>query len=81
MAHAVEVDHNGPGDCSVAYIAATPTTETNKQYIKGQLEAFLNGTPPEDFLGAANERSFDGFVGEEGILSGDEGRRAMGFGL
>jgi hypothetical protein len=49
MCHAVEVDDNGDHDASVAYIAATPTTEENTRYIKGQLRDFLEGRAPEDF--------------------------------
>jgi Protein of unknown function (DUF1479) len=79
MCHAVEVGHNGDHDASVAYIAATPSTEENKRYIKAQLEDFLNGVPPEDFRGGSREKSFDGYTGESSILSGDDGRRAMGF--
>lgn len=81
MCHAVEVEHNGEHDASVAYVAATPSTAENERYIKGQLEDFLRGVPPEDFRGGSNERDFDGFSGEQSILSGDEGRRAMGFEL
>ena len=82
MCHAVEVDHNGDHDASVAYIAATPTTEENTRYIKGQLKDFLEGRAPEDFRSAnrkfAIEKDFKGYVGERGILT-EEGRRAMGF--
>jgi hypothetical protein len=81
MCHAVEVDHNGDHDASVAYIAATPSTEENKQYIKGQLEDFLNGMPPEDFRGGSREKFFDGFLGEAGIFNCEEGRCAMGVDL
>jgi hypothetical protein len=49
MCHAVEVDHSGDHDASVAYIAATPTTEENKKYIKAQLQDFLEGGAPMDF--------------------------------
>lgn len=82
MCHAVEVDHNGDHDASVAYIAATPTTEENKKYIKAQLKDFLEGKAPEDFRHerkkVSNERDFKGFVGEAGILS-QAGRKAVGF--
>lgn len=82
MCHAVEVEHNGDHDATVAYIAATPTTEENQRYIKGQLRDFLEGRAPEDFRHERkrtnNEREFVGFTGEEGILC-EEGRRAMGF--
>jgi hypothetical protein len=81
MLHAVEVDHFGDHDASVAYVAATPTTELNKIYMKKQAEAFLDdGKVPEDFVGSKVEREggFRGWVGEKGILSGEEGRRAAG---
>lgn len=81
MLHAVEVDHFGDHDASVAYVAATPTTELNKIYIKKQAKAFLDGGKvPEDFIGSKVERegSFKGWLGERGILSGEEGRRAAG---
>ncbi|KIW91475.1 uncharacterized protein Z519_07441 [Cladophialophora bantiana CBS 173.52] len=81
MCHAVEVEHNGDHEASVAYIAATPRTDENKHYIKRQLEDFLNGLPPEDFRRGPGERSFQLFTGEKGILGGDAGRRAMGFDL
>ena len=82
MCHAVEVDHNGDHDASVAYIAATPTTEVNKKYTKAQLKDFLEGRAPEDFRHelrtVSNEGEFKGFVGEAGILS-QVGRKAMGY--
>ena len=83
MLHAVEVDHLGKDDASVVYIAATPTTEMNKIYVKKQAEDFLNGgAVPGDFQSEnerdKKERVFKGWVGEGGILSGLEGRLAMG---
>ncbi|OAP59814.1 hypothetical protein AYL99_04816 [Fonsecaea erecta] len=81
MCHAVEVEHNGDHDASVAYIAATPSTDENKRYIKGQLEDFLNGLPPEDFRNGSSEKTFQLFTGEKGLLSGEAGRSAMGFDL
>lgn len=82
MLHAVEVEHFGEFDASVAYIAATPTTELNKSYMREQVKAFLDGGKiPLDFEKDAgeqrDERDFVGWVGEEAILSG-EGRRAAG---
>ena len=83
MLHAVEVDHLGKDDASVVYIAATPTTEMNKIYVKKQAEDFLNrGAVPGNFQSEnetdKKEGAFKGWVGEGGILSGLEGRRAMG---
>jgi hypothetical protein len=81
MCHAVEVDHNGDHEASVAYIAATPRTRENKSYIKRQLEDFLEGQPPEDFRSGSREKDFKLFTGDAGILGGEAGRRAMGFDL
>lgn len=78
MCHAVEIEHKGEGVSSVAYIAATPTTEINSAYVKRQLEAFLSGTPPEDFRGC-NESALKGYPGNNTILNGDIGRKAVGF--
>lgn len=62
------------------YIAAMPSTEQNKKYMKHQLQKFLDGQPPLDFHynQCTNERQLDR---EASILSGEQGRRAMGFGL
>ncbi|KAI1252415.1 hypothetical protein MGN70_006990 [Eutypa lata] len=78
MCHAVEIEHKGEGVSSVAYIAATPTTEINSAYVKRQLEAFLSGTPPEDFRGC-NESALKGYPGNNTILNGEIGRKAVGF--
>ena len=82
MCHAVEVEHNGKNEACVAYIAAAPSTKQNKRYMKQQLEDLLKGVPPLDFRhnDCASERDFVGFQGEVSVL-GDEGRRALGFGL
>ncbi|KAJ9307886.1 hypothetical protein DTO027B5_5160 [Paecilomyces variotii] len=81
MCHAVEVEHAGKHDASVAYIAATPTTPVNVRYIKSQAENFLAGLPPGDFPGEINETKLKGYLGESGIPNGETGRRAMGFDL
>ncbi|KAF7561093.1 hypothetical protein G7046_g3041 [Stylonectria norvegica] len=80
MCHAVEVEHDGDEDASVAYIAATRRTEENDSYIKGQLQDFLNGVPPEDFRRGPGESEFKLFTGERGLI-GEAGRKAFGFGL
>lgn len=82
ICHAVEIDHQGNNEACVAYIAATPSTEQNKRYMKQQLQDLKSGVPPLDFRHneCANERNFCGFEGEASVLS-DEGRRALGFGL
>ncbi|GAD97004.1 hypothetical protein NECHADRAFT_55518 [Paecilomyces variotii No. 5] len=81
MCHAVEVEHSGKHDASVAYIAATPTTPVNIRYIKSQLERFLAGMPPGDFPGGIDETKLKGYLGERGIPNGNTGRDAMGFHL
>ncbi|KAJ9614904.1 hypothetical protein H2204_014303 [Knufia peltigerae] len=81
MCHAVEVEHNGDHEASVAYIAATPRTEQNMNYVKHQLEDMLNGIPPEDFRRGSSEKTFKMFTGEKSNLGGEAGRRAMGFDL
>lgn len=81
MGHAVEVEHNGDHDASVLYIAASPRTEENEKYMKGQVEDYLNDLSPEDFGRRKAEQSFKLFTGEKGILSGEQGRRAFGFDL
>lgn len=83
MCHAVEVEHRGQHEACVAYIAATPSTEQNKKYMKQQLQDFLEGNTPLDFRHnrMSSEKSLQGYEGETGILSGEEGRKAMGFGL
>ena len=78
MCHAVEVEHQGENEASVAYIAATPRTKQNETYIKRQLEDFLAGNPPEDFRCGPKEKDFKFFMGEAGILSGEAGRRPWG---
>ncbi|KAI9737875.1 MAG: hypothetical protein M1834_009245 [Cirrosporium novae-zelandiae] len=80
MCHAVEVEHSGDSDSSVAYIAATPTTPANIRYIKGQLKSFLAGMPLEDYPAGSDETKLVGYLGEKGIPS-EAGRKAMGFEL
>ena len=81
MLHAVEVDHFGDHDASAAHVAATPTTELNKIYMKKQAEVFLDGGKiSEYFIGSKveRERSFKEMAWGRGILIGEEGRRAAG---
>lgn len=79
MCHAVEVEHSGKGIASVVYVAATPTTKTNQQYMQDQLGDFLKGISPPDHRGGCDEATLKGYPGESSILNGSEGRRAMGF--
>ena len=83
MVHAVEVKHEGTQYSSVVYVGATPSTPANRAYVKEQLRLFSSGLPPQDFPnpGAVKERDMSGYIGEEAILGGEMGRRAMGFGL
>jgi hypothetical protein len=63
MLHAVEVDHLRKNDASVVYIAATPTTEMNKIYVKKQAEDFLNGgAVPGDFQSENKREKKEGTV-------------------
>jgi Protein of unknown function (DUF1479) len=63
----------------VIYVAATPTTDINLKYMRGQSQDLLNGISPEDFRGGCIEKKLKGFQGEGAILNGREGRRACGF--
>lgn len=81
MVHAVEVEHSGTEDAAVAYIAATPTTETNVRYIKQQLKDFKAGQPLEDFRTGLDESKLKGYLGEAGIVNKEAGLKALGYGL
>ena len=80
MCHAVDTEHKGEGDSSVLYIAATPSTEENIQYIHAQREAFLEGYVPPDFQAKERiyslEPKYKGYQGQAGIVS-PEGRNAL----
>jgi len=78
MCHAVEVEHKGNNISSVVYVASVPTTSINTEYMKNQGQDFLNGVSPEDHRGGCYELSLKGFPGKAGILSGQDGIRAMG---
>lgn len=69
MCHAVDAEHTGPTSAAVAYIAATPTTPINKEYMSRQHARMSKGLPPPDFLRGEDE---SGLVGYEGF-SKDEG--------
>jgi hypothetical protein len=79
IVHAVEVEHNGAHETSVAYIAAIPTTDPNN--IKEQLRDILDGRPPVGFRRGTIEINFQGYLDERAILRGEEGRRALGYHL
>lgn len=81
VCHAVDPEHRGSENASVVYIAACPSTPSNKAYVKKQLEETRAGRPPPDYAegNELNERSLKGYVGLEGLDA--EARRAFGFGL
>ncbi len=80
MCHAVDPEHRGPHDASVAYIAACPTTRINKQYVKEQLQAALAGKPPPDSVSLElNETTLKGYKGFDGLS--EQGKTALGFHL
>ncbi|KAJ8123533.1 hypothetical protein O1611_g9566 [Lasiodiplodia mahajangana] len=80
MCHAVDPAHNGAEDASVVYVPACPTTNTNKDYVRRQLQNALGGLPPPDRIGVElDERTLKGYRGFDGVS--DEGRAALGFGL
>lgn len=78
MCHAVEVEHSGKNISSVVYVASVPKTATNTRYMKEQAEDFLKGVSPYDHRGGCYEKALKGFPGENAILSGQNGARAMG---
>jgi hypothetical protein len=84
MCHAVDTEHKGAGDSSVLYIAATPSTEDNIQYIESQRDAFLGDYVPPDFQAADRlyslEAKYKGYQGQDAIVS-PEGRNALRLGV
>ncbi|KAF6816748.1 DUF1479 domain protein [Colletotrichum plurivorum] len=81
VCHAVDPEHRGSENASVVYIAACPSTPSNKAYVKKQLEETRAGRPPPDHADGdgLDERSLKGYVGLEGL--DDEAKRAFGFEL
>ena len=80
MCHAVDPEHRGSGDASVAYIAACPTTKTNKEYVRSQLKAALAGQAPPDCIGVhVNETTLKGYKGYNNVSK--EGKVVLGFDL
>ncbi len=78
MCHAVDPEHQGQVEASVAYIAATPTTPNNKEYMRKQYDRMACGLAPPDYLADAVDESklagFQGFVGKEKLF-----KSLMGF--
>ncbi|KAK6361383.1 hypothetical protein TWF730_005116 [Orbilia blumenaviensis] len=77
LCHAVDPEHGGAQNASVAFIAAVPTTEMTKTYIKQQLLDGLAGRQPSDSQGKVNETLLKGYQGH-GSLS-EDARRAFGY--
>lgn len=66
VCHAVDPDHNGKEEASVAYIAATPTTRTNKKHMQNQYDKMVTGQPPPDYEDGVDESLLNGFQGFKG---------------
>ncbi|KAL2065315.1 hypothetical protein VTL71DRAFT_2984 [Oculimacula yallundae] len=81
LCHAVDTIHNGTANAAVAYIAACPTTPLNKEYVRGQLAATLEGRPPADYAedNDLDESTLKGYVGLDGIS--EVAKRSFGFDL
>ena len=80
MCHAVDPEHQGEKDASVVYIAACPTTDQNKAYVKIQLEAALAGKTPPDVTGMdIDETKLKGYTGYDAVA--EAGRAVLGFNL
>ncbi|KAH8646312.1 hypothetical protein BX600DRAFT_533854 [Xylariales sp. PMI_506] len=64
VCHAVDPEHIGNEDASVAYIAATPTTKGNLEYMRQQYTNMVAGVAPQDFANhGSDETKFEGFKG------------------
>ncbi|CBX98681.1 hypothetical protein IAQ61_007700 [Plenodomus lingam] len=83
VCHAVDTEHLGKVNASVAFIGACPTTPINKDYIRRQLAATLEGRAPPDYAidgeTDLDERKLKGYVGFDGLSN--DARRAFGFEL
>lgn len=79
--HAVDKVHKGKQDSSVLYIPACPITESNLNYLRGQKQSFLSGTPPPDFPGGEGERDHVGRATKSRLqeVSGEEALQSFGF--
>ncbi|KAF3396401.1 putative protein YbiU [Penicillium rolfsii] len=66
VCHAVDPEHVGNVEASVAYIAATPTTRTNKEHMRAQYDRMVVGLSPPDYSDGVDESKFKGFQGFEG---------------
>ncbi|KAL4876921.1 hypothetical protein BJY04DRAFT_222597 [Aspergillus karnatakaensis] len=81
LCHAVDTEHFGVNNSSVAFIASCPTTKVNEAYIRAQLTATLEGRPAPDYAEGndLDETQLKGYVGLD-CLS-EEARRVFGFSL
>ncbi|KAM0282401.1 hypothetical protein ACHAQH_003082 [Verticillium albo-atrum] len=81
LCHAVDTEHMGKNNASVAFIAACPSTSANKAYVKKQLEAILAGKPSPDYSEGndLDETRLKGYVGLTDLS--DEAKKAFGFDL
>lgn len=77
VVHAVEKEHNGPGDSSVMYIPAVPTCPQNTEYVARQAELFVKGCPPPDFPQGRTELEYKLHAKPEDVKL-ELARRAMG---
>ncbi|PCH36633.1 DUF1479-domain-containing protein [Wolfiporia cocos MD-104 SS10] len=77
VVHAVESEHNGPGDSSVLYIPAVPLTANNAVYLRDQANTFKRGLPSPDFPGGEGESHFVGRVTADSIKD-LQARRMLG---
>jgi hypothetical protein len=71
VCHAVDPDHEGTADASVAYIGATPTTRSNKAHMREQYDKMVAGLPPPDYEDGIDEskmKGFEGFKGKEEVF-------------
>jgi len=65
-------------DASAIYVGAVPNTLDNVLYIRDQWTRFKKGLPPVDFEHGQNESKYNGYLGDERILSEEVSRRAAG---
>ncbi|KAL3451353.1 hypothetical protein BJX65DRAFT_219398 [Aspergillus insuetus] len=81
LCHAVDTEHLGSHNASVAFIASCPTTRVNEEYVKRQLAATLEGRPAPDYAEGndLDETKLKGYVGLDNL--GANARRAYGFHL
>ncbi|KAL3487227.1 hypothetical protein BJX62DRAFT_241258 [Aspergillus germanicus] len=79
LCHAVDTEHLGNHNASVAFIASCPTTRVNEEYVKRQLAATLEGRPAPDYAEGNNldETKLKGYVGLDNL--GADAFRAFGF--